>query len=429
MKRPAANLAILLATLPIVPSACSDSDASRAGWEARVDTIGDTIHVHTVSGSVLGGTVALVEQVRIGQLEGADELIFGSVAGLTEDAQGNIYVYDRQVPALRKYGPDGAFIANIGHSGEGPGEYSNSDGGLNVLPDGRVILRDPGNARYTLYRPDGSYDSEWLGRGGFFTSDPLVVDTAGHAYAIVIRQPREGEETWPGKLWVTEFARMNTQGQALDTLSVPRYDFEAKEIVASRDGGTSVNNVPFTGQFLHALHPHGGIVTAIGDRMAIDYHRPDGAVVRMSRDVTPVPVQPDEKADAEERATRNMRGTVPDWRWNGAPIPDTKAPITALLVGRDGRIWAQVAAPAEVIPEEERTPQVDPDRPPPPRFRTPVVYEVFEPDGRYVGRVEAPRGFSTYPRPLLARDHVWAVMRDELDVNYVVRFSIGGGTP
>jgi hypothetical protein len=57
----------------------------------------------------------------------------------------------------------------------------------------------------------------------------------------------------------------------------------------------------------------------------------------------------------------------------------------------------------------------------------PVVFDVFEADGRYIGQVRAPRGFSMNPQPIARGDHVWAVFRDELDVNYVARFRIGPG--
>ncbi len=425
MRRALCAFALLAATLP---AGCGRSDASTAVWEARVDTVGDTIVVHTVAGSVYGGPVELVERVRIGRLEGADHEILGLVAGLAEDGEGKIYLYDRQVPALRKYAADGSYMGTLGRKGGGPGEYASSDGGLAALPDGRVVLRDPGNARYTVYKPDGSYDSEWLGRGGFQTSAPLAVDDAGHAYAIVIREPGPGEQPWPTQLWITNLVRMSPNGTPLDTFAIPRYRIERKEIVAAREGSRSVSNVPFTGQFGWAMHPSGGILTTIGDAYAIDLHSADGTVVRMSRNAEPVPVLPEEKADAQERATRNMRNTVPDWRWNGPPIPDTKAPVTGLYAGRDGRIWVQVAAVAERIPDEERTPSPDPNRPPPPRFRTPVVFDVFEPDGRYVGRVHAPRGFATFPHPVFQREHIWAVWRDELDVSYVVKFAIVGPT-
>ena len=54
----------------------------------------------------------------------------------------------------------------------------------------------------------------------------------------------------------------------------------------------------------------------------------------------------------------------------------------------------------------------------------PVAFDVFEPDGRYLGMVRAPRGFSTRPQPVFRGDTVWATVRDDLEVPYIVRFRI-----
>jgi hypothetical protein len=53
-----------------------------------------------------------------------------------------------------------------------------------------------------------------------------------------------------------------------------------------------------------------------------------------------------------------------------------------------------------------------------------VVFDVYEADGTYLGPVSAPEGFWVYPTPVFDGDRVWAVMRDELDVQRVVRFRV-----
>ena len=51
-------------------------------------------------------------------------------------------------------------------------------------------------------------------------------------------------------------------------------------------------------------------------------------------------------------------------------------------------------------------------------------YDVFEPDGTYLGVVHAPDEFTRFRLPVFDGDHVWAVTRDELDVERVVRYRI-----
>ncbi|MBK9549271.1 MAG: hypothetical protein IPO52_09280 [Gemmatimonadetes bacterium] len=58
------------------------------------------------------------------------------------------------------------------------------------------------------------------------------------------------------------------------------------------------------------------------------------------------------------------------------------------------------------------------------KHRTPSVYEVFEPTGRFLGRVAFP------PRARFAEaqgDQVWAIVRDADDVPAVVRFKVTEG--
>jgi hypothetical protein len=65
------------------------------------------------------------------------------------------------------------------------------------------------------------------------------------------------------------------------------------------------------------------------------------------------------------------------------------------------------------------------------RFEEPPAFDVFAPDGRYLGPVEAPPSLRTTPEPIVRGDHLWVVTRDELDVASVVRFRIErpAGTP
>jgi hypothetical protein len=406
----------------LIGAACAGEAGAGSRWEASIDTIGDTIVVRTLSGGEWGSAAMLVPEVRIGQFEGADEYLLGSISGVAVDQDGNIYTYDRQVPALRQYGPDGEFIRNFGRSGGGPGEYSNSDGGLAVLEDGRIVLRDPGNARFQLYNQDGTAAGEWRYMGGFFTSTPLYVDTAGNMYSTTI-------DFGSGPPWKTSLVRHTADGQPVDTIPVPDWDFESPQIRAERgdaeNRSISINTVPFSATDSWTFSPFGYFVGGVSTDYSIDLFRPDG-VLRIGRAVEPIRVQAGEKANAEAMATQNMRGMIPDWRWNGPPIPDTKPPFGRIIVAQDGRIWVGVSQPGELIPEDERDDPIGPDgeqrevR----QWREPIAFDVFEPDGRYVGMVRAPHGFSAYPQPVIRGDTVWAIVTDELGVQQIARMVV-----
>jgi hypothetical protein len=391
-----------------------------AEWRAQVDTIGDTIVVRTLAGSEWG-TRELVPEVRIGSLEGADHEMFGQIQMLTTDPRdGSVYIYDRQVPALRKYDAEGRYIGTFGRQGGGPGEYENADSGLGVLSDGRVVLRDPGNARFTVYAADGTYLESWPARGGMFTAAPLIVSGDGFYNPIF---QFSGE--WTG----TRLVRHDAAGVAGDTLPPPDLGgYTTPTITASVENARQTWNVPFAAATSRAFHPDGYYIGAITDRYEIDLFRPDGTVLRFGREVEPVPVSAAERAAEEERVRTAMRRLDPAWRWNGPPIPHTKPILAGMTPANDGRIWVQLHQPGEPVPDDELEPGPDGGRPLP-RFRERVVWDVFEPDGRYLGQVVAPEGFSTSPRPALDRDRVWAVMRDDLGVQYLTRFRIADIEP
>jgi hypothetical protein len=407
-----------------VSTASCRAGTSASALEVERETIGDTLVVRTVAGSVWGGPSTLEPELRIGALEGEDHEMFGRVQALAVSGDGDIYVMDGQIPALRKYSADGEYLGTFGRSGGGPGEYQQPDGGLAVLPDGRVVVRDPGNARLQVYSPDGDAVATWRIRGGFNTSNPLVVDTAGRVHTMVLLDPEVPVTEWrSGVVAYDPFT-----GEAGDTLPAPVWDFEAPRLVAQRSdtGGTStsVNSVPFSPSPTWAFSPLGHMVGGLSTRYAIDQYLPDGTVLRVERAYDPVPVHGGEKANREEQTRWGMRRTQPDWRWNGPPIPSLKPPFRRVLVGEDGRIWVLLHQPAEPIPEDEIDEPRGADPRPVDRWREPIAFDVYEPDGTYLGLVRAPRGLSISPVPIFRGDRVWAMVQDELEVPYVVRFRV-----
>lgn len=409
-----------------VLTACGGSGAAPER-QVETDTMGDTVVVRTLAGSEWGPPGVLEPELRIGVFEGEDHYMFGDVRSIAVAPGGEMYVMDTQVPALRKYAPDGRYLATFGREGEGPGEYRGPDGGLTVLRDGRVVLRDPRNARLQVYSPNGEPAGTWPIRGNFNTSNPLVADTADRVYTQILLDPEADVREWKIGL----LGHDPQTGEPVDTVPAPTWDHQDERLVAqqeSRGGGmnTSVNNVPFTPRSHWSFSPLGHMVGGVSTRYAIDQYRRDGSVLRMERIIPGVPVAAGERADREERVRWSMRQTQSDWRWNGAPIPDTKPPFRDVMTGRDGRIWVLLHQPAERIPEEEvdEPDPANPDARPATRWREPVAFDVFETDGTYLGQVHAPAGFSLSPRPVFDGERVWAVVRDELDVEYLTRFRI-----
>lgn len=408
-----ASARALLAGMLAFTAACSGA-ASEApeGWQTVVDTVGDTTIVRAV-GAGDPPRHTIVPEMKIGELDGADEYTFGAIAEMAVTGEGDLYVFDRQAMQLRRYDSQGTFVRNVGRKGGGPGEYDRVNG-LAVGPDGRVFLWDAGNARVTIYSPQGEPLGTWRMQGGFYTSSALQLDSAGRIYT---RVSTFGDDV---SQWKQILVRYGDGGTPVDTFQVPSFDMPKYDIVARREGSTSQSNVPFSPNTVWTFGPHGRFVYGRSDQYAIYRALEGGRVLRMERDAQPVAVSADEKAEREASATFSMRRTDPAWRWNGPPIPDTKPYFTSLRVAEDGRIWARISQPGEINPDAD-TARTEPDRPPPLRYREPQVWDVFAPDGRFLGQVALPYGFTLWAQ---RGDHVWGVQRDELDVQSIVRARI-----
>lgn len=412
---------IFAAPLFVLWACGQEGRADPSGSVVVRDTVADTAVVRTMSGSAWGADAQLVPEVSIGDLNGPDEYLFGNVRSLATGPDGTIYAVDAQIPELRAYRADGTYLATLGGPGEGPGELKNPDGGLAVLSDGRILVRDPGNHRIQVYAPDGEALGTWPLPGGLNTSRRLFRDNDDNTYTMVLVDAAADIRDWQFGL-----VRFSADGVAGDTLVPPNANYDQPTVEARVKVGDDVNAssspVPFTPTEEWALHPDGYFIHGVSTEYRFTLLR-EGSPLRVERgNVDRVPVAAGEKNEEEQRVYRNMRFMKPSWRWNGPAIPDEKPPYRTLFAGRDGRIWVMVSQPG-VKTEDPAYDPTDPDAVPD-EWHEPIAFDVFEDDGTYLGRVFAPEGFSPYPTPVFDGDFVWAVTRDEFDVNRVVRFRV-----
>lgn len=403
------------------------SHASRVGFTGRLvvqrDTIGDTIVARTVSGSVWGAARSLVPEVSIGKESGDSTYLFGGISALAVAPDGTIYVLDRQAMVIRAYGADGRYQRTIGRRGGGPGELSQPDG-MVVLSDGRILVHDPGNGRIQVYAPDGSPLAEWqVVRPGFFSSDGLRRDTLDNVYMPVLAD-QGGQASFAD--WRVSLVRIGPDGTPEDTIPAPHRDFKGHSITIRRvqNGkvrASSTFPVPFTPNEMWAFSPEGYFLHAVSTHYRIDLLRAHVPVLRIERDRAPVPVESMEKTATKEGVTRRARGLDPGWHWSGPDIPDHKPPFQSIMVGRHGRIWVWLYMPSR----EQKNPDYDAKNPASPRTRwvEPTAFDVFKPNGTYLGRARAPSDFDIYPS-VFDGDRVWAVTRDSLGVERVVRYRV-----
>ena len=371
------------------------------------------------------GVATLVEELSIGVADGAEEYIFGNIADVALGRDGSLYVFDGQVPIVRHYDASGRFLRNIGRAGSGPGEYRSASG-IATTPDGRLLVWDTGNWRINVYSATGDVLTQWTtpsgmsGGGTAQFSRAIFVDTAGVVTTrkmVFDRNPDNRPTIW---------VRFRPDGTPADTLREPPAP-ELGRLSARADRVSTAAPVPFAPIRFVALSPFGYLVAGYPSRYAFEIHQPGRAVVSVRREVKPEPVSRAERAEGRKNIEERMRQTDPNWSWNGPDIPDTKPLYHGLTVGLDGRIWVSLTRGADpklglsstsgVGSGVPRAPRPAADREP----GKPTLYDVFEPDGRYVGQVQVPANTTAMVRK---GDKVWAVAFGDDDVPRLKRYRI-----
>ena len=392
------------------------SDARDApGAVVETETIGDTTVVRTVSGSAWGGDATLVPETSIGELEGPEEYLFGSVRAVAVDDSHNVYVLDGQARHVRVFDSAGTYVNTFGGGGEGPGEFRVPIG--IAVSGGRVLVRDPANGRVQLFVLETGEAEEWrYGPSPYYMNTPLYKDDQGRIYV-----DNSDEEL--------RFIVMGPDGTHLDTISPPEApaDFDDGHYHVRYEGGTeddwisASERVPFSPGWYWTVHSTGHFLSALSTAYRIDLER-DSGVLRIERDHIPAAVSDEEHDYRRQGIMTAMRRFDAGWSWDGPAIPDHKPPFRGLRAGSDGRIWVRLWTEAQRVPIEDH----DPTDPESAAFTwvEPLRYDVFETDGTYLGAVVPPEGFGSSPPPVFGRSFVWAVERDDLGVERVRRYRL-----
>ena len=408
MTRPQIPLrrAFVIVALVSLAASCRAAERPQRGtWKAERDTVGDTIIVRTVSGSVWGTPATLREDLAIGVLEGREELMFGMIQEMAVDASGGIYVFDGRVPALRYFDSTGTYVRTLGGKGAGPGEYQDAALGIGIRRDGRIVLRDPRNARLNIYRPDGTPDTHWAVASGLHMANATVLDTADHAYLRILLSPPERNKPWRIGL-----LHLDDQGRIVDSIGDP-------EIAgAPADAGGM-----FLPSKIWAWSPLAYMVVGVNNAYRFELRPANRPVIRIERTTPVVHVLPQERVELEARNEWYRKNQGRFMTADLPPVPSTKPPYREFLIAQDGRIWVRLHATAVQVERED----APPDRPPVPSWVAPSVFDVFEPDGTYLGEVRVPTGTTV----MVARgETAWGTRQGESGEIYVVRLRVQHAT-
>lgn len=375
--------AVVLAALLVGTSACGDRGSEVGG----VDDV-PLRHAEV--------------DLRIGSVEGEGADLFGSVSGLELDAAGRIYVSDIQAHEIRVFREDGTHSFTIGRHGSGPGEMD-SPCCLAFAPDGRLWVRDNGNARYVGFAvgQDGAEPvaTARMNHGDANRHVTTTFSADGHLIDIGTRpDPSTGEPQ-------TVLFHLGESGEVEREVIAPRPEdpdglVHAVPVTMGEIQMTRYFHQPYGPLHVTAYGPEGSHADAVTATYRVRWYSGDGSLLRTISD--PDAVGPELTPEQRARADSMIAG---DAAMAGASmpfgVPDRHAVIASLHFDKSGQLWVE----RTTLPGDRR------------------LADVYDPSGELVMRVSLPAGLHLM-YGVLRPDLALGVMIDEFDVQYVARVRV-----
>jgi hypothetical protein len=407
------------------------------GWSAPfLITLAGQVQDTTVvksNGPGAWSRTRLIEELRIGSVEGDDRFIFGDISNVEMTRDGSIWVVDSQGPRVRIFDKNGRYVRDVYRPGSGPGELR-SVMGIGLTPEGRVATWDVDNHRVSVYQPTGRFVTSFTANSARWGEDNFRVDTSGRfwVYTGVRNRSCVRQFTGPdGKVQEIgsgapgcirpAYLRYSRAGILRDTffVPIPQETERVRSFAVNLPEGI-VN--PFIQRWDYALSAQGFAVTAISTKYALNVVRENGRsfrVTRIERDYQPIRLKPEERNEWQARADFYTRRS-PTAASAGVRIPQVKPALRAISVDSDGRIWVDRYVDAVKRRDITLRP-ASAELPPQLTWLEPRTFDVFEPGGRFLGTVVAP----LRTRFIRMRGNtIWAVARGDLDEAYLVRYRL-----
>lgn len=410
MRAPAVSIAVAL----VFPASWScDAGGTPSAAAAR-----DSAGIRVVENPGAGDEpIARLDSsyLRIGVMEGEPAYIFARISDLRGLDGGGVAVAEGQAMELRVFDAQGTHVVTFGGQGGGPGEFTNLTSIAGVAHD-TVWAWDLPSGRLTSYLTRGTF-LEAVTYAGDPRDRLLRVERLPDGTVVAQSRWRSHNPGPVGSFPLTLMRdtivlhHLDAALTELDTIAVYPAG-EALRAVQIQGGGagpiTSVSVIrrqrPFARSGFSAVAP-GGVVVAANDTYQWARWNVDGTPRVISR--TPAsdrPITPQQVAALRERMIaetdnaarrRDIEKTFDDFA-----LPEIMPGFSALQVDALGRVWL-----AEYLPRPD----------------APTAWTVFTPQGAVMGRVEVPAGLEVRD---IGADYVLGIMRDELDVPYVLRYPL-----
>jgi hypothetical protein len=402
--------------LALIAVACTSAEGA---WKG---TIIDSAGVMLVSSTDEGVWTpetrwTLQEKLKIGAIDGAPEYQFGQIGLIAIDSRQRLFVMDAQARHIRVFSPTGTYEQTIGGPGAGPGELGAQAIALYMGPGDTLLVPDFANQRVNRYAPNGTSSGSFPLR--LENGIPMAINAT--RTGVIAEQVRPlSLPDRPAKDSMDVIVTLATDGTVRDTLMTFRpggtLDF----------GGSQPRMTLFSPEPVWQLSDDMRLFFGISDDYRISVYASDGTLERIiTKPFARDPVTERDQEMVMEFFEEQVRDNVPPAAQQEAisrfrqmiHFAEFYPAFASVRVGPQGSMWVQHIQSPSTLSEEELASW---------NFIEDIGsrdWDVFDAEGRFLGVITMPPRFA--PRTIVDNE-VYGIWRDDLDVQYVMRFTIQG---
>ena len=355
-----------------------------------------------------GWQVSAQPLVQIGAVDGPREQLLDGVVGAVRLGSGDIVLGEWTTGELRRYDPEGTLVWRAAGQGDGPGEHRVLMF-VGLIPGDTVVTWDVRLNRVQLFDPDGGpvrtfrVEAPWSGApptGAIGVSGRHLVLT----FSAGGGEPENGIVRWP----TARIATLSLENGSVRVVM----DVPGREVRAAVDGAMAqVMEYPF-GKGPRYSVSAGRLAVVDTERFAVrSVSLNDGEVTAILRRDEPVREVTDEDVDAYVEwmtAGSVAAGLHVPPGLREQPMASTLPALKSIHLDASGNLWVE--------PHSRHGSQVPP-------------FQVYTPDGEWLGTVAVPSGLQQENLGLPVRfeiggDYILGVWRDELEVEYVRMYGL-----
>jgi len=247
------------------------------------------------------------EELSIGEVEGDENYMFGTIIYFNTDKDGNFYVSDSDNNRILKYNPQGKYLLTIGRKGQGPGEFQS----LSVPrfdKDDNLYVADSVNNRISFFDKNGKYLKQIQMQERYID---LYINSKGFIVAnkwIMSQEANVSKQIYIYGLFDDKFNLMAELYKDEIEMALPtgRDESAMVEFLAKAFG-------------MMAFRPYVRLILANNDLIYLGYsgkyeinlYSPGGKIIKkISRDYDPIPVSEKDKGSFVKMAIEGFAAPV-----------------------------------------------------------------------------------------------------------------------